>query len=152
MVLIICPNCGSSISDRALSCPKCGKSQIPKKIGFLKAYSRFCSKAFNIKPLFSKREYWFGFLFSQIINLALLIIGTTLPDIFVFPLVAHGPLSSFNTVTLPDIFGVPFAVHFLFSSFALLTLSIRRIRGGGKSGFWGIFYLIFIYSYIIILA
>ena len=136
MALIECKYCKAKISDRALSCPKCGKSQISENIGFLKAYKKFYSNFLNIKPLRNSREFWFGFLFSQIINLALLIIGTSMP----------------TGTPMQDICGVSLAVHFFFSSFALLTLSIRRIRGGGKSGFLGIFYLIFIFFCLIIFA
>ena len=130
MVLIICPNCGSSISDKAKACPKCGKSTAPEKVGFLKAYNRFCSNAFSIRPLRDKREFWFGFISSQIINFLLFFLTTRLSAIFI-------------SIYLP---------HVIISTIALSTLSIRRIRGGGKSGFLGIFYLILIYSYLIMLA
>ena len=130
MALIECKYCKSKISDRAFSCPKCGKSQIPEKIGFLKAYKKLYSNFFNIKPLRDSREFWFGFLSSQIINILLFLLTLSISPIFVF-------------IYVP---------HVIFSTIALLTLSIRRIRGGGKSGFWGIFYLIFIYSYLTISA
>ena len=71
MALIECKYCKAKISDRALSCPKCGKSTLFVKINIFQAYRNFWFRAYNFWGTCGRKEFWLGFTLSLIVNIIL---------------------------------------------------------------------------------
>ena len=134
MALIECKYCKAKISDKALSCPKCGKSQVPEKSGFFEAYRKLWLQAFNFKGISDGRDFYFAFICSQIINF-ILIVTHAWSD--------YLPLPS----SLTELFA---AIHFLGTSFCFVSLSVRCIRGRSSGGYVGLAFITFIL--IVVLA
>ena len=145
MALIECKYCNAKISDRALSCPKCGKSQVPEKSGFFKAYVKLWLKAFNFNGISSKSDFYSAFICSQIINF-LLIISFFWADNF----------WSDNSQTLTGAYletaiKLALPIHLLGTHFAFLSLSVRGIRGRSSGGYVGLAYIFLLIIILLIL-
>ena len=125
MALIECKYCKERISDRALRCTKCGKSQVPEKSGFFEAYRKLWLQAFNFKGISDGRDFYFAFICSQIINF-ILIVTHAWSD--------YLPISSSLTNLVAGI-------HFIGTSFCFVSLSARCIRGRSSGGYVGLAFL-----------
>ena len=138
MALIECKYCKARISDRALRCTKCGKSQAPEKSGFFEAYRKLWLQAFNFKGISDGRDFYFAFICSQIINF-ILIVTHAWSD--------YLPISSSLTNLVAGI-------HFIGTSFCFVSLSARCIRGRSSGGYVGLAFLtlllIFVFAGIIL--
>ncbi len=80
MALVSCKYCKAKISDRALYCPKCGKSTIGGELNIFNAYLTLWIRAFDYKGFSGRKEYWLGLLSGWIINALLITILNFNPD------------------------------------------------------------------------
>ena len=123
MVLITCQYCGSSISDKAIRCPKCFKSPKSLKINLFSAYLKFWFRSGDFKGTAFLKEFWFGF------------ISIILMDIFCLLII-----NNLNVIDNPSRFaGIIYLIsllHLLGSIISIFTGTIRRIRDAGRSPYF----------------
>ena len=128
MALIICPNCGASISSRANACPNCKASSKVLNIKLSPAYVKFWLRSFDFKGTSYRREFWYG------------LISVTLMNIFLFLIL--GILSEINDNPKIDItnfavfYYVFVIIHFWSSLIPIFSSTIRRIRHAGRSPYF----------------
>ena len=138
MVLIICANCGSSISDKAKACPKCGKSTSKKvlNISLFSAYVRVWFGAFDFKGTSNRREFWLGFFSLLLMNIFVFLVIGLLNE------TNNNPIASNTTGFGATIVWLICVMHFFGSFIAIFSGSIRRIRNAGRSPYFILWNLI----------
>ncbi len=136
MALVICPNCGASISDKAISCPKCKASSKVLKINLLSAYVKIWSRAFNFEGTSNRREFWLGFFSLLLMNIFVFLVIELLNQ------TNNNPFSYNYSGFGGAIIWLICVMHFFGSFLAIFSGTIRRIRDVGKSPYFILWNLI----------
>lgn len=140
MALIMCPECGNKISDKAASCPNCGSPVVRKcfyEVTNTSSIYRMiptpsmsvCVKSYftnwvSFKGRSRRSEYWYAILFQWIVMLIIL-----LP----ISILAESGNPGDNTIMWIILICI-IIPWFLFSSIATAALSIQRLHDVGMSG------------------
>tara|TARA_Y100001978_G_scaffold124969_1_gene111460 strand:- start:1016 stop:1486 length:471 start_codon:yes stop_codon:yes gene_type:complete len=128
MVLIICPNCGASISDKAISCPKCKASSKVLNIKLSSAYLKFWFHSFDFKGTSFRREFWYGLIAATLTNIILFLILGLLFEINDNPGIDISVFTGFYALLV--------IIHFWGSLIPIFSSTIRRIRHAGRSPYF----------------
>tara|TARA_B100002052_G_C15415870_1_gene390535 strand:- start:101 stop:544 length:444 start_codon:yes stop_codon:yes gene_type:complete len=139
MALVPCKYCGAKISEKAIYCPKCGKSTIAGSINIFNAYLKLWTKAFKYDGLTIRKEFWFGQLAAQIINSLFLILIVQL---------------EYQGYRIEEIMGIviPFFIHIIGSSIASISSVVRRFRDTSTKPIGAILFFIPIFGQIYVYA
>ena len=137
MALVLCKFCEAKISDKAIYCPKCGKSTIHGKINIFSAYKRIWTKAFDYKGFTGKKEYQLGIAGAFLIQLLFyfLYLVSLLID------AADGTVDFTDSFNLALFFLIALTMHGMGSMVAWIALLIRRFRDTGTKPI-GVFFIL----------
>jgi len=137
MALVPCKFCGAKISERALNCPKCEKSTQIAKINIFQAYRNFWFRAFDIRGICGRREFWLGYIFAVIVNIIFILLFNLINDLIFWDSSIYVEEVTLlqSLATLVQIF---FIISVWTSPFPLFTSTIRRFRDT-KTNPWFIF-------------
>lgn len=140
-----CLNCGDKIDVDSIYCVSCGTKQTnienetsiddtsngPKVIRFTDAITKFFKEIFNLSGVATRAEYWWVYLFMQIVFLGVFFINTCIGIMYAFSFHPHihWPIPSM-LLLISIILGIVSSIL----SVAFLSLSVRRLHDANVSG------------------
>ena len=137
MALVSCKYCKAKISDRAIYCPKCGKSTTEGNLNIFNSYFRLWKRAFDFKGISGRKEFWLGQLLSLMISSILLFF------------IALNHDKDFEEVAF---LVVPYMIHIIGTSYASISLFVRRFRDTATKPIGVVLFLIPVIGQIYVLA
>jgi uncharacterized membrane protein YhaH (DUF805 family) len=133
--MVFCRGCGGSIHSTAPACPKCGAPQAgietaPIRYGFGNSIARCFARYVQFSGRAPRAEYWYFTLFTTLVSLA------------------AGCFDGLWFDGSPVLSALTNLVFFL----PLLTVAVRRLHDGDRSGWWSLAVLIPIAGPIVLLV
>lgn len=126
-----------------------GKEETMKDVNFFTAQLKLWARIFDYKGKSTRKEYWFPFILHAILGL-LVFCDLAISILFTFLMIGNDGVFVAAVHYIFLILALPLMFYLTLSVIPWISLTVRRLRDAGKSGWWTLLLLFFGIGHIIL--